>query len=85
MPRSNSVEGFGFVFLEAYSHGLPILAHYIGGVSDAVKNGKTGILTNYRKPSELKNGMIKLIKDKNLRKKWGKKGKNGHKVLLGIH
>ena len=82
MPRSSSVEGFGFVFLEASSHGLPVLAHNIGGVSDAVKNGKTGILTDYRKPYELKNEMIKLIKDKNLRKKWGKKEKMGTKSYL---
>ncbi len=75
MPRSSSVEGFGFVFLEASSHGLPVLAHNIGGVSDSVKNGKTGILTDYRKPNELKNEMIKLIKDKNLRKKMGEEGK----------
>ena len=32
MPRAKSVEGFGFVYLEASSHGLPIIAHRIGGV-----------------------------------------------------
>ena len=32
VPKSNSVEGFGFVYLEASAHGLPILAHRTGGV-----------------------------------------------------
>ncbi|WP_068628650.1 glycosyltransferase family 4 protein [Cephaloticoccus primus] len=31
-----SVEGFGLVYLEAAAHGLPIVAHDIGGVSEAV-------------------------------------------------
>ena len=31
MPIARSVEGFGFVYLEASAHGLPILAHKIGG------------------------------------------------------
>ena len=75
MPRSNSVEGFGFVYLEASSHGLPILAHNIGGVEDAVKDGITGILTNPQHPSELKHALATLIKDNILRNKMGKAGK----------
>jgi len=75
MPRSNSVEGFGFVYLEASSHGLPIIAHRTGGVEDAVKHGVTGILTNPQNPSELKNGLTKLILDKDLRDKMGVEGK----------
>ena len=75
MPRSNSVEGFGFVYLEASSHGLPIIAHRIGGVEDAVKHGVTGILTNPQNQSELKSGLTKLIKDKDLRDKMGMEGK----------
>ena len=75
MPRSNSVEGFGFVYLEASSHGLPILAHRIGGVEDAVKDGITGILTNPQKPSELIHALATLIEDHNLRNKMGTAGK----------
>ena len=57
MPRAQSVEGFGFVYLEASSHGLAVLAHRIGGVEDAIKDGKTGILTNLEKPEELENAL----------------------------
>jgi len=75
MPRANSVEGFGFVYLEASSHGLPILAHRIGGVEDAVKHGVTGILTSPEKPEELEKSLQSLIEDRSLRKKLGYAGK----------
>ncbi len=38
-------EGFGLVFLEAGRFGLPIVASSAGGVSEAVIDGVTGILT----------------------------------------
>ena len=75
MPRSNSIEGFGFVYLEASSHGLPVLGHSIGGVNDAVKNNITGILTDYKRPNELKSALKRLVEDENLRIKMGNEGK----------
>jgi len=44
MPHRHSVEGFGLVYLEAGAHGLPIVAHAIGGVPEAVVDGVTGLL-----------------------------------------
>ena len=76
MPRAKSVEGFGFVYLEASSNGLPIIAHRIGGVEDAVKDGETGILTNHERPKELKDAMEHLLTNTDLRKKMGQAGRN---------
>lgn len=42
---SGRVEGFGLVYLEAAASGLPSVATAIGGVPDAVIDGKTGLLT----------------------------------------
>jgi phosphatidylinositol alpha-1,6-mannosyltransferase len=39
-----SVEGFGLVYLEAAAHGLPVVAHDVGGVAEAVMDGVTGLL-----------------------------------------
>lgn len=38
------VEGFGMVSLEAAAHGLPTVAFDVGGVRDAVEDGRTGSL-----------------------------------------
>lgn len=38
------VEGFGMVALESAAHGLPTIAFAVGGVSDAVQDGRTGTL-----------------------------------------
>jgi phosphatidylinositol alpha-1,6-mannosyltransferase len=39
-------EGFGIVYLEAASHGLPVVAGDVAGARDAVANGETGILVD---------------------------------------
>jgi phosphatidyl-myo-inositol dimannoside synthase len=38
------VEGFGMVALESAAYGLPTIAFAVGGVSDAVQDGRTGTL-----------------------------------------
>lgn len=42
----NDAEGFGTVYLEASKYGLPSLALRGGGVSEAVEEGKSGIIIN---------------------------------------
>ena len=74
MPIARSVEGFGFVYLEASAHGLPILAHKIGGVEDAVLDGKTGILCAPDKPELLLENLQKLIEQHETRKALGVAG-----------
>ncbi len=74
MPREKSVEGFGFVYLEAASHGLPVIAHDTGGVKDAVQHGKNGFLINPDKPEILVECIGNLIKDEKLRREMGEQG-----------
>lgn len=44
---SKRLEGFGLVYLEAAARGLPSLACATGGVSEAVRDGNTGLLLPY--------------------------------------
>ncbi len=71
----HSVEGFGLVYLEAAAHGLPVVAHDVGGVSEAVMDGVTGLLVPPHRPGQLAAAFEKLIHDAPLRKKLGTAGR----------
>lgn len=71
----HSVEGFGLVYLEASAHGLPVVAHDIGGVSEAVSDGHTGILVSPDHPKELTATFARLIADSSLRQQLGQAGR----------
>ncbi len=70
-----SVEGFGLVCLEAAAHGLPIVAHRVGGVPEAVRDGVTGLLVTPERPAELAAAFERLIHDASLRKRLGDAGR----------
>ncbi len=70
-----SVEGFGLVYLEAAAHGLPVVAHDVGGVREAVMNGVTGFLVPPNRPAQLAAAFEKLIHDPALREQLGTAGR----------
>jgi glycosyltransferase involved in cell wall biosynthesis len=70
----DSVEGFGLVYLEASAHGLPVVAHDVGGVAEAVKDGVTGLLVPPNRPAQLAAAFEKLIHDPALRRTLGSAG-----------
>jgi len=72
---SSSIEGFGLVYLEASAHGLPIVAHSVGGVSEAVLDGRTGLLIPPDQPSRLTDAFAHHISDAKLRNKLGTAGR----------
>jgi phosphatidyl-myo-inositol dimannoside synthase len=71
-----SIEGFGLVYLEAAAHGLPVVAHDVGGVGEAVVDGVTGMLVPPNRPAQLAAAFEKLIHDPELRKKLGAAGRD---------
>jgi phosphatidyl-myo-inositol dimannoside synthase len=73
--HGDSIEGFGLVYLEAAAHGLPVVAHDIGGVSEAVMDGITGVLVPPNRPAQLAAAFEKLIHDAPLREKLGNAGR----------
>ena len=70
----HSVEGFGLVYLEASAHGLPVVAHTVGGVAEAVVDGVTGLLVPPNHPAQLTAAFERLISDRSLRQKLGQAG-----------
>lgn len=68
-------EGFGIVLLEANSVGKPVIAGDSGGISDAVENGFNGLLVDPNDINDIIYVIVKLAKDKELREKLGRQGK----------
>lgn len=69
-------ETFGVAALEASAMEIPVIATKVGGVQEVVKDGKTGFLVDKEDISKLSNAILKLIKNKKLRKLFGKYGRS---------
>ena len=57
-------EGFSIALLEAMATGLPIIATKVGGITDIITNGKTGILVSPKDYKGLYKAITKLFKNK---------------------
>ena len=68
-------EGMGRVLLEAMAMGKPVVASSVGGIPDLVHHGKTGFLVTPGSVSELKSGLLTLIRNKALAKEMGEEGR----------
>ena len=73
--RLDLVEGFGISFLEASASGLPVVAGNSGGISDAVQNGKTGLLVNPDDPEDIASAIKRLLIDDTLARRLGEEGR----------
>lgn len=74
LQKSNR-EGFGLTVAEAMWKGTPVIGGNVGGIKYQIKDGVNGYLVS--SIEEAADRIIKLIKDKKLRKKMGKKAKQG--------
>ncbi len=69
------IEGLGLVYLEANLCGLPVVAGDTGGVSDAVVDGKTGLLVNPEDPAAIASAVVRLLSDSDLATQLGTAGR----------
>ncbi|MEM3373799.1 MAG: glycosyltransferase family 4 protein [Candidatus Woesearchaeota archaeon] len=63
-------EPFGRTLIEAMSFGKPVVAYPIAGIKDIVINKYNGLLVESREPKIIAENINKLLKDKNLYKKF---------------
>lgn len=68
-------EGFGIVYLEANLAGKAVIAGRSGGVSDAVLDGENGLMVDPDNIYEIKEAILKLKNNKDLRDDMGNKGR----------
>ena len=64
-------EQLGYLLMEASSAGKAIISTDSGSIDEVIVNGKTGLLVKPDDDLELKDAMIKLAKDGNLRSELG--------------
>ena len=67
-------EGTPIVFIESQASGLPIVSTNVGGIQDVVNNGETAFLSLRKDQNQFVENLIKLVNNKELRTKMGKKG-----------
>jgi glycosyltransferase involved in cell wall biosynthesis len=56
-------EGFGMAILEAAAVGIPAIGSRIYGITDAIEEGRTGLLVPARSTAALTNAMSQWCKD----------------------
>jgi glycosyltransferase involved in cell wall biosynthesis len=64
-------EGYGVVAREAMAYGRPVVAYAVGGLTDAVEDGVTGLLVPPRDVPALRAGIERLLGDAELRRRLG--------------
>ncbi|MEZ4660049.1 MAG: glycosyltransferase family 4 protein [Caldilineaceae bacterium] len=65
------LEPFGFVFLEAMQHGLPLVATNIGAIPDFLHHGRNGYLSEPNDVDGLANALCRLLDDPQKRQQFG--------------
>ncbi len=68
---SSDWEGFPISIIEAMRAGLPVIASNVGGISEAIIEGRNGYLVPRGDAEMLSNAIRQLLADKNKRKEMG--------------
>lgn len=68
-------EGLGVVLLEAMNHATPVVASGIGGITDIVEDGVSGLLVPPGDPAALAQALGRLLRDPALARRLGEAGR----------
>lgn len=72
---SSVTEGLPMTLLEAMAAGLPIVSTDVGGISELVANGETGVLVAPQNPEALGEAILKLVHDPRRAAQMGQAGR----------
>ncbi|PKQ68750.1 hypothetical protein BZG01_03265 [Labilibaculum manganireducens] len=71
---NGDTEGCPTVFLEASSHGLPVIGGKSGGVRDAILDQKTGYIIDGKNKLEIRTKLYQLLNNSDLCSRFGENG-----------
>ncbi|MBY9002555.1 MAG: glycosyltransferase family 4 protein [Candidatus Lokiarchaeota archaeon] len=68
-------DAYGIAFLEAWSAGKPVIGARIGATPEVIQENIDGLLVEFDNPQDIADQVVKLLRNKKLRKKLGEQGK----------
>jgi glycosyltransferase involved in cell wall biosynthesis len=74
VDERGDTEGLGAVLVEALSFMTPVVASDVGGISDVIRNGETGLLVGEKDPAALAAAISRLLRDRNLAERLARQG-----------
>jgi glycosyltransferase involved in cell wall biosynthesis len=81
---SSVTEGLGSAVLDAMAMGLPVVGTRAGGIPEVVVHGETGLLVPPAEPKPLAAAIVRLLKDPELRSRYGKAGQARVEKHFGV-
>lgn len=72
--HASKAETFPNTILEAMACALPVVASHVGGISEQVVSGETGLLVEPLNPDQLAQASLRLLEDSTLRQQMGAAG-----------
>jgi colanic acid/amylovoran biosynthesis glycosyltransferase len=74
VARDGDAEGLPSVIAEAMAQGCPVIGSDQGGIAEAVRHGRTGLLVPPGDPAALADAMHRIVRDRTLRDNLGAAG-----------
>lgn len=77
-------EGYGVVAREAMAYARPVIATSVGGLTDAIVDGETGLLVPQRDVAALRSALERLLGDADLRSRLGAAARRAAEEQFGF-
>lgn len=74
VDSKGDTEGLGIVMIEALAHQKPVIASAVGGITDVITSGQTGVLVPQRNSRALATAVLKLLDHPNYAQQLGAQG-----------